>query len=491
MRCPSVIPGLSRIVGLAAALALVACLPAVAQQTTLRASFDASRALGQAPLAVSFTDQSSGDPTSWEWDFDGDGSVDSTDRNPSHTYSTPGNYSVGLRVTNPGGIDNTVRRDFVVAYELSTNTMSPEVLSLQFNEVRGVEPNLVANASSTRRAPEFSTIRGVGPDGWATDSGRAEFGPNDRGFGALAATGRGGNNLIDTGWPMQLSSYTISWWQRLDFDSSRELAYIFGGPGSDFRCFTRGAAGNHLFFRGGGPGDFPLLVDVFRDQFRVWNHIALSVDINSGLAGWFFNGEVQQFVQFTRPTEPSRNDEFHVNYHQDPELSFSRYFAIDDFRVYHRALTPAEVLEVMENEPPVSTAFGSSCPGPAGSRAPTLQANGPPRINSLDFAVRVAGVPAGDLVLFFAGVSAVSDPSVGITLPLPLDSLLPGTPSGCQLEVLPFSSRLDLADTSGQAVLRLPIPDLPEYIGTGVLVQALVLGNTSSVSNALSIHLGR
>src|SRR5207237_7918320 len=52
-------------------------------------------------LTCSFTDQSSdpdGTIATWDWDF-GDGSTPVTTRNPSHTYSTGGSYTVTLRTT--------------------------------------------------------------------------------------------------------------------------------------------------------------------------------------------------------------------------------------------------------------------------------------------------------------------------------------------------------------------------------------------------------
>ncbi len=52
---------------------------------------------------VHFTDQSTGIITTWEWDFDGDGVVDSTEQNPSFTFDTAGTYTVLLTVTGPGG----------------------------------------------------------------------------------------------------------------------------------------------------------------------------------------------------------------------------------------------------------------------------------------------------------------------------------------------------------------------------------------------------
>jgi len=74
---------------------------------------------GLVPLTVRFTDISTGNPTAWLWFF-GDGDA-STDQSPIHTYTAPGNYTVGLTVGNgtdsaalsrPGYIAVTVRGDF-------------------------------------------------------------------------------------------------------------------------------------------------------------------------------------------------------------------------------------------------------------------------------------------------------------------------------------------------------------------------------------------
>ncbi|PSL01079.1 glucose/arabinose dehydrogenase [Haloactinopolyspora alba] len=62
---------------------------------------------GQPPLTVQFSSDASGDPDehpiSYAWDFDADGTVDSTDPNPVHTYTERGDYTAQLTVTDPTG----------------------------------------------------------------------------------------------------------------------------------------------------------------------------------------------------------------------------------------------------------------------------------------------------------------------------------------------------------------------------------------------------
>ena len=67
------------------------------------ASFTADVTTGSVPLTVQFTDTSTNTPTSWTWSF-GDGGT-STARNPAHTYTQMGSYTVSLTVSAAGGTD--------------------------------------------------------------------------------------------------------------------------------------------------------------------------------------------------------------------------------------------------------------------------------------------------------------------------------------------------------------------------------------------------
>jgi PKD repeat protein len=77
------------------------------------AGFTANVTSGIAPLTVKFTDQSLGLPTSWKWDFNNDGVVDSTTQNPSYTYTKGGIYSVKLVASNPGSTDSIVKTNYI------------------------------------------------------------------------------------------------------------------------------------------------------------------------------------------------------------------------------------------------------------------------------------------------------------------------------------------------------------------------------------------
>jgi len=67
---------------------------------------------GDEPLTVDFTDLSTGNPTSWSWNF-GDGVGTSTDQNPIYTYNNAGTYTVELTATNAYGSDTETKVDYI------------------------------------------------------------------------------------------------------------------------------------------------------------------------------------------------------------------------------------------------------------------------------------------------------------------------------------------------------------------------------------------
>lgn len=73
-------------------------------QSYILSNFIIDKTSGGPPLQVQFTDISISDPaypiTSWQWDFDNDGTVDSDEQNPTFTYNEPGLYSVSLTTSN-------------------------------------------------------------------------------------------------------------------------------------------------------------------------------------------------------------------------------------------------------------------------------------------------------------------------------------------------------------------------------------------------------
>ncbi|MBC8213351.1 MAG: tandem-95 repeat protein, partial [Candidatus Marinimicrobia bacterium] len=84
----------------------------------ITASFEAEPTSGTAPLEVFFTDYSYSDLeiTSWMWDFENDGIIDSEEQNPTWMY-IPGTYSVKLIVNNGIEVDTIILQNMISVSE--------------------------------------------------------------------------------------------------------------------------------------------------------------------------------------------------------------------------------------------------------------------------------------------------------------------------------------------------------------------------------------
>lgn len=71
------------------------------------ARFSVTPVMGRVPLTATFTDRSTGSPTSWEWTF-GDGGTSALQA-PVHTYNGAGMYIARLKVSNGAGTDTAWR----------------------------------------------------------------------------------------------------------------------------------------------------------------------------------------------------------------------------------------------------------------------------------------------------------------------------------------------------------------------------------------------
>ena len=97
-------------------------------------AFIANSTFGAVPFEVSFEDHSIGEIDNWNWDFDSDGTTDSTERNPTFIYSKAGTYSVSLTVEGPGGSDTKQKTEYI------TITSIPSRLEFAVQNTSGIVP---------------------------------------------------------------------------------------------------------------------------------------------------------------------------------------------------------------------------------------------------------------------------------------------------------------------------------------------------------------
>ena len=100
------------------------------------AAFTGSPTSGEEPLAVSFTNSSTGAITSYAWSF-GDGGT-STARDPSHTYTAPGQYTVSLKVIGPGGSSTSTRTNYITVTAPATESTGPQRAPSLLLSIRGL-----------------------------------------------------------------------------------------------------------------------------------------------------------------------------------------------------------------------------------------------------------------------------------------------------------------------------------------------------------------
>ncbi len=89
-----------------------------------KAEFAGQPLSGAAPLEVHFQDESTGNVSSWRWNF-GDSSI-SILQNPSHVFEKAGQYSISLKIDGPGGSDLLVKEGYVNV----TEPLPPVTISL-------------------------------------------------------------------------------------------------------------------------------------------------------------------------------------------------------------------------------------------------------------------------------------------------------------------------------------------------------------------------
>ncbi len=142
------------------------------------ANFTANVTSGVPPLSVQFTDLSTANPTSWNWNF-GDGQTSNL-QNPNHSYNSVGVYNVMLSVANVGGSNYLLRQGYVnvampsALLRLDITRLSNGGIALNWDTVPGA---ITYNVYSQRNGGEWELLFETPDPGCSM--GGSGFGPGN------------------------------------------------------------------------------------------------------------------------------------------------------------------------------------------------------------------------------------------------------------------------------------------------------------------------
>lgn len=437
------------------------------------ADFSGTPTLGAAPLIVNFTDLSTGPITSWAWDFDNNGTTDSNLQNPSWVYAAQGQYTVKLTVSNSGQSSTITKTDYIYATGLPVDPGTPDILQYQFNEPRG---NKTANTATSSLGSALGTMNNTT---WQGDPNRNVFSANEPGFGCLRY---GSAGWVNTGAVTSFSgSLTIGFWMRKNAAAvATPFGYAFGN--GTFRSFVGGAAGTGITFRGSAIGNVDSGFTV-NGTPGVWQHVAVVIDNSTGIARWWNNGVPSATsVSFAPGTFAYTSTTILAvgAISTGGTSTLATGYDMDDFRMYGRALTGAELLGMAISEQPAASTFGTGCAGPGG--IPTIGGSGGvPRVGNGSFTVDINNTEVGRVAAILIGVLAVD----GGNRPLDVSFLFG---AGCQAETLPDLAAF-VVGVGPNNPFPLPIPNTPALAGGHVYCQGLVFGSSGAVTPALDINI--
>jgi len=132
--------------------------------STLDADFTASATTIFVGQSVDFTDASTGNPTSWEWTFQGGTPSTSTDQNPTGiTYNTAGDYTVSLTISDGTNNDTETKQAYI--HVVDSNALIVDFSATQTTILQGTSIDFNAHTVANGPATSWNwTFYGATPN---------------------------------------------------------------------------------------------------------------------------------------------------------------------------------------------------------------------------------------------------------------------------------------------------------------------------------------
>ncbi len=251
------------------------------------AAFSGTPLSGTAPLAVTFTDASTGSPTSWFWDY-GDGGSSAT-QNPVYYFNAPGTYTVRLTAATSLASDQEEKVGYITVSPASPPP-PPPVLTAVLNPV----PARLSGADFGLPTGDYTIkvwLKYVGPPNAGFD---AVVWWGGTGAGEAAVAGVRPNSgakysISQSGAAVDDGAASSSWTEVTYTYTSATDAYSIstsgGGSGSGNMTTTLGSSAT--FYVGDTPGGGSRFQGLISD-LRIWDNDSATGD---PICRYYFNGD--------------------------------------------------------------------------------------------------------------------------------------------------------------------------------------------------------
>jgi PKD repeat protein len=122
------------------------------------AEFTASTTSVNEGGTVTFTDQSTNNPTSWSWSFPGGTPSTSTAQNPTVTYNTAGTYNVTLTAANSAGSDSEVKSSYITVNTQTVSYCTASGSNQNYEWISGVSIGSINNSTGASGYADYTSI---------------------------------------------------------------------------------------------------------------------------------------------------------------------------------------------------------------------------------------------------------------------------------------------------------------------------------------------
>jgi PKD repeat protein len=315
------------------------------------ASFTATPSVQKKGEPISFSAAGSSDPdgtiAKYEWDFDGNGTYETNGgSNPviSHSYTTPGTYTVGLRVTDNGGKTATTTRPISInsgeVSKYSDSVLATAGLAHYWRMGETSGTSFADSAGSSPAGTFGEPTLGV-PGGVANDPDRAaEFdGVNDA---AKAAIDLSGTHAVTVEFWLKWANYAND--DRLAMEFTNNFNENPGG----FLVDPNSPQFGGTFGVGIGQGTSRNTVYFERPTAGEWHHYAFVLDTSAPAAQEitpYVDGKAIAYEKGDSGTGAGNFANSTLNFMSRADNSLFGAGVLDEVAIYRRTLGPTTIAD--------------------------------------------------------------------------------------------------------------------------------------------------